>query len=41
MREFADHDILIDASRAEDVRAVMEGLGFTAGHFGTGNHDRP
>ncbi len=39
MREFADHDILIDASRAEDVKRIMEGLGFSTKHFGAGNHD--
>ena len=39
MREFADHDILFDASRAENVKALMEGLGFTAEHFGASNHD--
>lgn len=39
MREFADHDILFDATRAGDVRAVMEGLGFTTERFGTSNHD--
>lgn len=39
MREFADHDILFDASRAEDVKTIMEGLGFTAKHFGASNHD--
>ena len=39
MREFADHDILFDASRAEDVKAIMEGLGFTAKRFGISYHD--
>ena len=39
MREMSDHDILFDASRAEDVRTMMERLGFRAEHFGTGNHD--
>ena len=39
MREMADHDILIDAGRAEDVRAVMEGLGFQVRSFGIGNDD--
>ncbi len=39
MREFADHDVLFDAGRAADVRAIMEGLGFTAARFGTGNDD--
>ena len=39
MREFADHDILFDVSRSEDVRTIMEELGFKTEHFGTGNHD--
>ena len=39
MRQFADHDILFDASRAEDVKTIMESLGFKAEHFGSGNHD--
>ena len=39
MREMSDHDILIDATRAEDVKSIMESLGFTAKNFGTGNHD--
>ena len=29
MRQMADNDILYDASRAEDVKAIMEGLGFS------------
>ena len=39
MREMSDHDILIDATRAEDVKSIMENLGFTAKYFGTSNHD--
>lgn len=39
MREFADHDILFDASRADDVKAIMEDMGFKAEHFGASNHD--
>ena len=39
MREFADHDILFDPSRAEDVRAIMEQLGYTSRHYGAGVHD--
>ena len=39
MRQMADCDILIDGSRADDVKAVMEGLGFSSKHFGTGTHD--
>ena len=30
MRQMSDHDILFDATRADDVRAIMEGLGFRA-----------
>ena len=40
MRQMADVDILFDASRAADARAVMEGLGFTTGkQYGIGVHD--
>lgn len=39
MRQMADHDILIDPSRAADVNEIMESLGFTTEHFGTGVHD--
>ena len=39
MREMSDHDILIDASRSEDVQKVMEGLGFTAKRIGIWAHD--
>ena len=39
MREMSDHDILIDAARADDVKKIMESLGFRAEHFGSGNHD--
>ena len=39
MRQMADHDILIDANRADDVKAIMESLGFTTQHFGSGVHD--
>ena len=39
MREFADHDILLDAGRATDVKTIMEGLGFISMRFGVGNHD--
>ena len=39
MRQLSDHDILFDAKRADDVRAIMEGLGFTTEHFGTSHHD--
>lgn len=39
MREMSDHDILFDASRADDVKTIMTGLGFTAHEFGSGVHD--
>ena len=39
MREMADHDILFDASRAAEVKEIMEGLGFTTESFGDKNHD--
>ena len=39
MRQMADHDILIDAVRAGDVRVIMESCGFTTESFGAGNHD--
>ena len=39
MRQMSDHDILFDAKRADDVKGIMEGLGFSAEHFGAGNHD--
>ncbi len=39
MREMSDHDILFDATRAEDVKRIMEKLGFTTKYFDTGNHD--
>lgn len=39
MREMADNDILFDASRADDVKAAMENLGFTVKKFGRTNDD--
>lgn len=39
MRQMSDHDILFDAKRADDVKTIMEGLGFSTEHFGTSNHD--
>ena len=39
MREMSDRDILFDASRARDVRQVMEGLGFQAIPSEYGNVD--
>ena len=39
MRQMSDHDILIDAGRAGDIRVIMENLGFHTEHFGTSKHD--
>ena len=40
MRQMADNDILFDASRSNDVRMIMEDLGFTLeGSFGISVHD--
>lgn len=39
MRQMADNDVLYDPARSEEVRDIMERLGFTAEHFGGGNHD--
>lgn len=40
MRQMADNDILYDASRTQEVRSIMEALGFsTDSAFGRGVHD--
>ena len=40
MRQMADNDILIDASRTADVKKIMEGLGFSSdGYTGRSAHD--
>lgn len=40
MRQMSDNDILIDATRANDVKTIMESLGYTTGKsFGFGAHD--
>ena len=40
MRQMSDNDILYDASRTPEVKAIMEGLGFsTDSSFGRGVHD--
>ena len=40
IRQMSDCDVLFDSARAEDVRQIMEGLGFTTVSFNTGmNHD--
>ncbi len=39
MRQMGDNDILFDADRAEDLRSVMESLGFRTEAYGTMHHD--
>ena len=39
MREMSDYDILFDASRAKDVRKIMESSGFSTTEFGIQNED--
>lgn len=39
MRQMADNDILFDSSRRNDVKRIMEGLGFRTEHYEFGNHD--
>ena len=39
MRQMADFDVLFDASRADDVRKLMESLGYESHSFGRGVHD--
>ena len=39
MRESSDCDILFDASRAADVKAIMKGLGFSVEEYGMFHHD--
>ena len=39
MRQMSDRDILFDAARADDVRAIMEGMGFATEYFGMEKHD--
>ncbi len=39
MRQMADVDILFDALRCKDVRAIMEGLGYRTERYGTEAHD--
>ncbi len=39
MRQMSDHDILFDAKRADDVKTIMERLGFSTEYFDAGNHD--
>lgn len=39
MREFSDYDILFDASREEELKNIMEGLGFTTEKYDASHHD--
>ncbi len=39
MRQMSDRDILIDSTRADDVRTIMEELGFSVEQFGESIHD--
>jgi hypothetical protein len=39
MREMTDNDILVDSSRMEDVKEIMERLGYNCTSFGERNHD--
>lgn len=39
LREMTDNDILIDSSRAEEVREIMTSLGYDVIHFGESAHD--
>ena len=39
MRQMSDHDILFDASRAKDVKDIMEGLGFNTERFASSYND--
>ena len=39
MRQMSDHDILFDAARADDVKSIMEKLGFQTIYFDVSNHD--
>lgn len=39
MRQMSDCDILFDAKRADDVKAIMMAMGFSCKSFGVFNHD--
>ena len=39
MREMSDQDILIDETRAWDVKRIMGSLSFTTEYYGQGSHD--
>lgn len=39
MRQMADNDIIFDNNRSDDVRKIMQSLGFQTESFDSGNHD--
>ena len=39
MREMSDNDILVDPTRMDDIKQIMEGLGYHCDMFGRFNHD--
>ena len=39
MREMGDNDILFDSTKAEEVKNIMEGLGYTCKGYGASHHD--
>ena len=39
MREMSDNDILIDASKADKIKEIMEAAGYTCRQFQKSNHD--
>ena len=39
MREMADNDVLFDADKQEQSKEIMLSHGYTAEHYGVGNHD--
>jgi len=39
MRQMSDHDFLVDPDRMEDIRTIMEGLGFSVCRYDVNHHD--
>ena len=39
LRQMADHDILFDEKYADEVKSILEDMGFASEHFGASNHD--
>lgn len=39
MREMADNDILFDASKRKEVKAIFQGRGYTVKEYDKSNHD--